>query len=1109
MESFVTYYNENHNSNLEFEITYHLYKNINIYKSIFHKLNEISENITIIENIDIYYDNNIRLTKQFKNGNNLNKDISIKKKSLLKPITLKNYIDNVNFIKVKLNEENNVKLIGSNNIKMIRIKLRLNFILKNNKDYSIDLDLIKNFNIQNNNLKEVKNLVFKPYKLSNITEDINFTLFDEIVLETEFFNKQLTIDTVNNSITFIESLLNDSKDNNNNDYQEYIYNIAKFIISNKSYLDNFKYKSGLKKLLNNVIELNSDIYCKHILPNIENYYITDKIDGKRCICYIEEYLDKINITLISNKLYKLKEYNNVFNKSEKNNYKITILDCELILDSKLKNEDIISENDIFLYIFDIITYENNQIGFDPFENRFNFLDKGFNKIKFLPNIKIKDYIKLTSNYKNELTEFYNKKINSKFYEIDGLIFVPNSHVKNTEHKYPINTNYNNMIGYKWKPIEHMTIDFYICKLPNNLYNNKPYSQYKLNKNDNIYILFSGISKNDFDKLNFTYLNNYKKIIPEQFLNNTYFPIQFSTSDNPNNYIFISSVDDLHNKIGEFFYDTKLKQWNLKKIRDDRDIELERGEYFGNYYRIAELIWININNPLDINKMVDNNKDCYFQIDDNLIYKAQRSFNSYVKSKTLENIISDKLYDKNDTNWVIDLAAGKGQDLARLNNLSFKNGLFIDKDKNALLELVNRKFTLKSHKKTNIKVFTKNLDLLTDYKDIIKELDIFNIEPESVDIMICNFAIHYIITNDDKLMNLIKLLNNYLKPGGRFIFTCFNGYKVFKLLENSTEWNSYDENNNLKYSIKKLYNTDKFLNTGQKIDVLLPLSNSYYTEYLVNLDYVFDIFNENNFVSELSLSFNNFLDAFKSDNNKMFSGLSNIDIEYTSLYQVNIVKKKRFKNNIIIKSNIEQLFDNKNNIHNIKGSNEFQNNIESNNLNQLLNVNNANSILLIINTTNNKLLKHIESLFLDINYKNKNINKKNKNKIFKIIGFESNNNNFNEWISIYKNLTKNNYESIIFYDISFILTEEYEKILYKNPILPIILFDNNYKIVIINSSLLNKILESELNILEYFNINNLTYFSNDLLFNQNIFNNMNINNSIQKNELKEYDIIKFN
>ena len=392
----------------------------------------------------------------------------------------------------------------------------------------------------------------------------------------------------------------------------------------------------------------------------------------------------------------------------------------------------------------------------------------------------------------------------------------------------------------------------------------------------------------------------------------------------------------------------------------------------------------------------------------------------MKNRTeIENIIADKLYDKNDTNWVIDLAAGKGQDLARLNNLNFKNGLFIDKDKNALLELVNQKFTLKSNKKNNIKIYTQNIDLLTDYKIIIKELEIFNIEPETVDIIICNFAIHYIIINDEKLLNLIKLLNNYLKPGGRFIFTCFNGYKIFKLLENSNEWNSYDDNNNLKYSIKKLYNSNNLLNTGQKIDVLLPLSNSYYTEYLVNLDYVFDIFNENNFVSELSLSFENFLDSFKIDNNKMFNDLSNIDIEYTILYKVNIIKKKRFKNNIVIKSNIEQLFYNKNSVHNIKGSYEFQTNIEFNNLNQLLNINNANSILIIINTTNDQLIKNIESIFLDINYKNKNIHKKNRNKIIKIIGFENKNQDFNEWISIYKNLNKNNYDSVIFYNISFI------------------------------------------------------------------------------------------
>lgn len=1104
MDNFINNYNTANNENIEFEITYHLNKSVMLYKNIFNKLKEISDNISIIENIDIYYNNGTRVTKQFKSGKNLNTDIIIKKQPLLKSYTLNDLIDNVKRITVKLNQENPVKIIGSSTIKMIRIKLRLKFQIKNNNEYNIDLDLIKNFNINNNNIKEIKDLVFKHYNISNIVEDINYSLFDEMLLETEYFAKTLTIDDVDNSINFIKSILMDKI--NNTDYQKYIYNIAKFIISNEIYLKNFEYKSGLKKLLNNVIELNYDIYCKKILPNIKDYYITDKIDGKRCICYIEEYLNNYNIKLISNKLYQINEYNNKLNKSDKDNFKITILDCEVIFKT---DNDVISENDVYIYIFDIISYENNNLANEPFEIRYTYLQNGFDKIKSLPNAKIKEYIKLTENYKMELNEFYTKKINSKFYDIDGLIFVPNSNVKKSETKYVINTNYNNMIGYKWKPIEHMTIDFYILSLPKNLYNFKPYNQFNLSKNDNIYILFSGISKHDFDKLNFTYMNYYNKIVPEKYFKNVYFPIQFSTSDNPNNYIFISNNNDLHNKIGEFSYNIINKNWNLKKIRDDRDVELERGEYFGNYYKIAELIWMNINNPLDIQKMTDINKDCYFQIDDNILYKAQRSFNSYVKTKAIENIISDELYDKNDTNWVIDLAAGKGQDLARLNNLNFKNGLFIDKDKNALLELINRKFTLKSNKKNNIKIFTKNIDLLDNSKDIIKELDVFNIAKESVDVIICNFAIHYIIINQDKLINLINLLNNYLKPGGRFIFTCFNGYKIFKLLENTTVWNSYDENNNIKYSIKKLYNSNKLLNTGQKIDVLLPLSNEYYTEYLMNLDYIFDIFNENNFTSELSLPFGAFLNNFEKDNNKVFNELSIIDREYSNLYQINIIKKNRYSNNIVIKSNIEKLFNNMNYIHNITGS---SNNItieDNNNLDQLMNTNNSNSILIIINTTNKNLIENIEDKFIELNYKNKNIFKKNRKRIYKIIAFESNNSTeYNDWYSIFNIYKLNKYESIIFYNISFNCNDEYYKILFKQPLMPIVLFDNNYYIIIIQNELLQNIINDNMDIIKYQKIKNNIYFSNQL-DNEMNFESYNINKNLEKNEMANFDIIKFN
>ena len=70
-----------------------------------------------------------------------------------------------------------------------------------------------------------------------------------------------------------------------------------------------------------------------------------------------------------------------------------------------------------------------------------------------------------------------------------MIFTPTSDVK-TNSKFPINTNYNNMLGYKWKNIENMTIDFFVCKLPNNLYNNIPYNKLKLETRQNIYILVS-------------------------------------------------------------------------------------------------------------------------------------------------------------------------------------------------------------------------------------------------------------------------------------------------------------------------------------------------------------------------------------------------------------------------------------------------------------------------------------------------------------------------------------------------------------------------------------------------------------------------------------------
>ena len=354
---------------------------------------------------------------------------------------------------------------------------------------------------------------------------------------------------------------------------------------------------------------------------------------------------------------------------------------------------------------------------------------GYNKISKLSNVNVKEYIKLTDNYKNELKEFYDKKSKSTKYEIDGMIFIPNSKVTKSndkKSKFRINSNYTNMVGYKWKPIEHMTIDFFVCKLPANLYSNIPYNKLKLKQNEAIYILFSGISISDYNKFQLSYMIDYKKIVDEKYLNGSLFPIQFTTSDTIYNYIYTGTEQDLNNRICEFGYDKDNNKWKFKKIRSDRDVELERGGYFGNYYTIAEHIWNNINNPLTL-EMLTSDNNSYFMNDNNEFYKAQRSFNSFVKTHILESIISEKLTDKNDTEFVIDLAAGKGQDLARLSNLGFKTGLFIDNDENALAELVNRKHHLKTISKHQIKVLKRKINLTANYSEIINELNTLEIK----------------------------------------------------------------------------------------------------------------------------------------------------------------------------------------------------------------------------------------------------------------------------------------------------------------------------------------------------------------------------------------------
>ena len=192
LNNIISKYNESNKLNIELEISFHLIKNKETYTQLFNKLKSLSSSIIISEYINIYYDNNIRLTKQFKNGLNMNKDIYLQKKSLSKLYNgkSKSYIITKYNIKLKQEDiltEDEFKKLNLKDIKLVNIKLRLSFLL-DKYNFRIDLDLVHNVNLKQNNLKDLKNRIFKSYQLSNITEELNYELFDELILETEFLN---------------------------------------------------------------------------------------------------------------------------------------------------------------------------------------------------------------------------------------------------------------------------------------------------------------------------------------------------------------------------------------------------------------------------------------------------------------------------------------------------------------------------------------------------------------------------------------------------------------------------------------------------------------------------------------------------------------------------------------------------------------------------------------------------------------------------------------------------------------------------------------------------------------------------------------------------------
>jgi len=771
--------------------------------------------------------------------------------------------------KITLAIENTIKQFISNEDTIIRVINRVSFVYTDkNTNWKIDMSIIIQITGSNVSTK-VGQIVNQMIKQHTVTLHNLLTLFNEDKTTQKVYKYEIEAELINNERIKLQDVTNMAHNilqifnpdyMSENTLQSKIYDLAKYLISSPTLLQQYQNKFGMKQLLPKVQTLTRYDY-KNIYP-MTDFYVTDKADGVRAIVIID-----------INNGYILAE--NLITYKLDSEFKVTIADAEFV-------------NNV-AYIFDVIVINDRNISQLTFNERITYINEAVTQFKQagLP-IESKPYMQIGSNIENVIKSIYNRR--DKPYNTDGLIFVD-----------PTN-NYMTTKTYKWKNIIDNTIDFLVKKAPKSVLGKKPYITKELHT---LYFLFVGISNELYKALGLQTCLGYQDIFDNTNVINstTYFPIQFSPSNAPLAYLYYHPDDNIsiiENNVVEFrciqncdVTNGPYIGWKPIRIRNDRRRDLESKVYYGNDYRIAEITWINYLDPFPLEQLWVNVTDEYFLSNKVGMYHAQTSVISFLKT---ERIMKYEYH-----NWILDIGSGKGQDLGRYFKAHVKNLIVIDNDRASLSELVRRKFTFAqdtAKKRGSTNVYVILADMTSNYPILLDKIfDISRVPEKHINTIICNLSIHYFIYTNELLNNFISLINTLISQDGEIVITCFFGEEVFKLLSTiaeGQEWTIH-ENQIIKYSIRKLYSSNTLENNGQKIGVLLPFSRGeYYEEYLVNTIYLEKELTKHGYKLISKKAVSSILPEFKLKNPLVANSLTDDDKKYLSLYGELVFQRKKIK-----------------------------------------------------------------------------------------------------------------------------------------------------------------------------------------------------------------------
>ena len=484
---------------------------------------------------------------------------------------------------------------------------------------------------------------------------------------------------------------------------------------------------------------------------LENFNYTDKIDGLHTFLLIFDY-----------KVYKVsKTPNLLFENIEIKNMNF---EGDCILETEFYNN--------IYFIFDV--YYLNGINYS---NKFLFerIDKIKQYINELgPNFKIKNFYNIPS--LNFLLEYIKNDKSPEGNEIDGVI------LQRIDKPY-FQENRNKFNNYKLKPLHLNTIDFLLK------YN------YRYN-NFNLYL--KGNINRDYD-------NNFKKLpkdrVPLRFKGKTliyfdspFYPnlgiMEINKNWNKNNYSekSIKLIDNLLDQISKnpMNYNNKIIELSLTDDKKWVPLRIREDKILPNSYRVG------LNNISIIFDPIKPLETIYFQKnlsisdeDNNVIHTINQTFRKFI----IEQYIND--FGRHSS--IIDLCGGRGADEFNLYSNGVSNFFVIDNDTTALKRYFDRTYGIENqeyipltHKYKNnlygnnyITLNFLNYKLDKDYQQIKNDLLSRYEFKNKVDIVLINFAIHYLCDEKEKLEKLCEFVESVLFKDGIFIITYYDGDEIMK------------------------------------------------------------------------------------------------------------------------------------------------------------------------------------------------------------------------------------------------------------------------------------------------------------------------------------------